>query len=103
MKHRVVVARCDNSIESMVRPSARDHEHRRVSGRFASHRVGREIDPVESNWSNTTLDYAIYGTQTEMIESLSRFRRDVFLITYVGNVERLRELLRRARPLLNTC
>jgi hypothetical protein len=52
-----------------------------------------EIDSVESNWGNTPLDFASYGQQTEMIEFLSRFSRDVFLLTYAAKIERLRELL----------
>jgi ankyrin repeat protein len=55
---------------------------------------GAEIDPVESNRGNTPLDFAIYGQQTEMTAFLSRFSRDVFLLTFAGSIDRLRELLR---------
>lgn len=54
---------------------------------------GAEIDPVETQWNNTPLDYALYGNHQRMIEFLSRVSRDVFLVTYSGNIERLRELL----------
>jgi hypothetical protein len=54
---------------------------------------GAEIDPVESNWSNTPLGGAVYGQHALMIELLSRSSRDVWELTYIGNVERLREVL----------
>ena len=54
---------------------------------------GAEIDPVESNWSNTPLGGAVYGQHALMIELLGRASRDVWELTYVGNVERLREVL----------
>jgi len=54
---------------------------------------GAEIDPIEANWHNTPLDYAMYHDLQRMTEFLSQFSRDVFLVTYCGNVERLRELI----------
>ncbi|MGI8499221.1 MAG: ankyrin repeat domain-containing protein [Gemmatimonadaceae bacterium] len=54
---------------------------------------GAEIDPVESHWSNTPLGAAVYAQQTPTIELLGRYSRDVFELTYAGNVERLREVL----------
>ena len=54
---------------------------------------GAELEPVETNWSNTPLDHALYGNLQRMIKFLSGFTRDVFRLTWIGNVERLREVL----------
>ena len=54
---------------------------------------GAELEPVELNWSNTPLDFALYGNLPRMIEFLSRFTTDVFRLSWIGNVERLREVL----------
>jgi ankyrin repeat protein len=54
---------------------------------------GADTEAVESTWNNTPLGCAIYGNLTRMIELLSRFSRNVFQVVFVGNVERLRELL----------
>jgi len=54
---------------------------------------GAGIDPVESNWANTPLGAAVYSQHSEMIALLGRFSRDVWVLTYVGNVERLRAVL----------
>jgi uncharacterized protein len=54
---------------------------------------GAEIEPVETNWNNTPLDHAMYGNLKRMIEFLSRFTRDVFRLTWIGNIDRLREVL----------
>jgi len=55
---------------------------------------GAVIEPVETNWNNTPLDHAIYGNLSRMIEFLSRYTRDVFRLTWIGNIERLRDVLR---------
>jgi ankyrin repeat protein len=55
---------------------------------------GAEIEPVESSWNNTPLDTAMYENLPRMIEFLSRFTRDVFRLTWIGNIERLRAVLR---------
>jgi len=54
---------------------------------------GAEIDPVETCWNNTPLDYALYGNHHRMIKFLSRVSSNVFLVTFSGNIDRLRELL----------
>ena len=54
---------------------------------------GAEIDPVESNWANTPLGAAVYSQHSEMIALLGRVSRDVWELTYVGNVARLRAVL----------
>ena len=55
---------------------------------------GAEIDPVESNWSNTPLGAAAYPQHARMMELLARYSRDIWELAYAGKVERVRELLR---------
>ena len=62
---------------------------------------GAAIDPVESNWGNTPLASAAYAQHPRMIELLGRVSRDIWELTYSGNVARLRELLV-AEPALAT-
>ena len=59
---------------------------------------GAEIDPVETNWDNTPLDFAVYQQKPRMIELLSRVSRDVWNLTFTGNVERLRVRARATSP-----
>jgi ankyrin repeat protein len=54
---------------------------------------GAEIDPVERSYNNTPLDFAVYGHHPRMMKLLSRYSREIWNITFVGNVERVRELL----------
>ncbi|MEP6491507.1 MAG: ankyrin repeat domain-containing protein [bacterium] len=54
---------------------------------------GAEIDPVETNWNNTPLDAAIYGQQTAVIDLLGRYTSDVWSLTFIGSIDRLREVL----------
>lgn len=54
---------------------------------------GAELEPVETNWNNTPLDHAIYGNFRRMIDYLSGFTRDVYRLAWVGNIQRLREVL----------
>jgi ankyrin repeat protein len=56
-------------------------------------RRGAEIDPVESNWNNTPIDFAIYHEHQRMIGLLSRYTRDVGCLTFIGHIARLREVL----------
>ena len=53
---------------------------------------GAAIDPVESSWSNTPLGAATYYHHREMIELLSPLSRDVWELTYLGKIDRLREI-----------
>ncbi len=55
---------------------------------------GAEIDPVETGWKNTPVDFAVYHEHTAMIDLLSRHTRDVGNLVFLGHVERLREVLR---------
>ena len=54
---------------------------------------GAEIDPVEANWSNTPLGAAVYAQHQRMIGLLGAVSRDIWELTYVGNVHRVREVL----------
>jgi hypothetical protein len=54
---------------------------------------GAEIDPVETNWRNTPLDWASYLQVTRMIDLLAPYSRDLWPLAFAGKVERLRELL----------
>ena len=53
---------------------------------------GAEIDPVEGNWNNTPLGAATYYHQQAMIDLLGPLSRDVWELTYLGKVDRLREV-----------
>lgn len=54
---------------------------------------GAEVDFRESNYSGTALDFAVYGERWQAIELLSRHSKDVWALTFLGRVERLRDLL----------
>jgi ankyrin repeat protein len=54
---------------------------------------GAEIDPVEANWGNTPLDCAVYSQHPRMFDLLGPISRDVWNLTFTGNVERLRDVL----------
>ncbi|HZM89800.1 MAG TPA: ankyrin repeat domain-containing protein [Blastocatellia bacterium] len=54
---------------------------------------GADLEAVETNWNNTPLDHALYGNLHRMIKFLSGYTRDVFRLTWIGNLERLREVL----------
>jgi len=53
---------------------------------------GADIDPRESNWANTPLGAATYYLHREMIDLLTPLSRDVWELTYLGKVDRLREV-----------
>jgi ankyrin repeat protein len=54
---------------------------------------GAAIDSVDSVHDGTPLWFAMWGQRPRTIELLSRFSRDVWALSFLGNVERLRELL----------
>ena len=54
---------------------------------------GAEIDPVETTYNNTPLDFAVYSHHPRRMRLLSRYSRALWNITFVGNVDRVRELL----------
>jgi ankyrin repeat protein len=54
---------------------------------------GAEVDPHELNYNNTPLDFAVYHDYPRMIELLIPHSRDVWNLTFVGALDRLREVL----------
>jgi ankyrin repeat protein len=54
---------------------------------------GAEIDPVETNWGNSPIDFARHFQLTRMIDLLAPYSRDLWTLAFSGKVERLRELL----------
>ena len=54
---------------------------------------GATIDPVDARWHSTPLGYAVHAQRSRTIDLLSRHSRDVWALTFTGNVERLREIL----------
>jgi ankyrin repeat protein len=54
---------------------------------------GAEIDPVETNWGNSPIDFARYFQLTRMIDLLAPYSRDLWTLAFSGKVVRLRELL----------
>lgn len=79
--------------ESKQRPihEAASHDSIHVAKLLISR--GAEPEPVETKWNNTPLDHAMYGNLDRMIVYLSGFTRDVFRLAWIGNLERLREVL----------
>jgi ankyrin repeat protein len=63
---------------------------------------GAEIDPVESDWNNSPLGGAVYAQHSRMIEFLGKYSRDIWELTFVGNIERLRELFAERPELAKT-
>lgn len=63
---------------------------------------GAEIDPVGKAWNNTPLGAANYSQHPRMIELLGRYSRDVWELTFSGNVDRLRQLFRDKPELART-
>src|SRR5262249_14282133 len=55
---------------------------------------GAAIDPRESQWGGTPLGNAHWGARREAIDLLSRYSRDVWELVPLGNLERLRDVLR---------
>ncbi|MBI1850329.1 MAG: ankyrin repeat domain-containing protein [Planctomycetes bacterium] len=54
---------------------------------------GAEVDARESRHGNTPLGHAVYGKRHRAIDLLSRVSRDLFELTWIGAVERVREVL----------
>jgi ankyrin repeat protein len=63
---------------------------------------GAAIDPVESEWNNTPLDFAVYGLHMRTIQVLVPHSRDISNLVFVGAVERLRELIEKEPDLART-
>jgi ankyrin repeat protein len=54
---------------------------------------GAAVDPVDAVHDGTPLWWAVWGQRPRTVELLSRLSRDVWALSFTGNVERLRELL----------
>jgi ankyrin repeat protein len=54
---------------------------------------GADIDPRDTQYQNTALDYAVYLQNQPMIELLSQYSRDIWNLVFTGNVERVRAVL----------
>jgi hypothetical protein len=63
---------------------------------------GAEIDPVETTWQGTPIGTATYTGSQRVIDFLSRYSRDIGVLTFNGKVERVRELLEADRSLART-
>jgi ankyrin repeat protein len=55
---------------------------------------GADVDFRAPEYDATPLGTAVFGGQPRTIELLGRYSRDVWELTYIGQVERLREVLR---------
>ena len=55
---------------------------------------GAKIDPVDLMHDATPLWFAMWAQRTEIIELLSPHSRDVWALSFLGNVSRVREVLR---------
>lgn len=54
---------------------------------------GATIDPVETNWGNSPIDFARWAGHQAMIDLLAPHSRDLWSLAITGKVERLREVL----------
>ena len=54
---------------------------------------GAEVDARESNWHATPMGFAVYGQRPRALAVLGRVSRDIYNLTFTGNIARLRELL----------
>src|SRR5262249_45246095 len=62
---------------------------------------GAKIDPVDSMHDATPLWFAMWAQQTGVMELLSPRSRDVWALSFIGNLARVREVLR-AEPQIAT-
>jgi uncharacterized protein len=53
---------------------------------------GAEIDPADSCHDATPLWWAVWGRRQAIIDLLSPYSRDIWALTFTGNIKRLREL-----------
>jgi ankyrin repeat protein len=54
---------------------------------------GVEIDPRETAYENVPLGWAVHANRTAALDILRRYSRDVFNLTFLGDVDRVRALL----------
>ena len=57
-------------------------------------RRGAKIDPVETMYDATPLWSAVWAGRDRIITQLARYSRDLWTLSFTGNVERVREVLR---------
>src|SRR5262249_23550261 len=62
---------------------------------------GAEVDVFSKNHGGTALWYALYGRRERACELLSRASRDVWSLTHLGKLARLREVLAAEPALAN--
>src|SRR5262249_41521356 len=55
---------------------------------------GAEVDPMDSMHYATPLWFAIWARRPEMIELLRSHSRDIWALTFIGEVERVKNILR---------
>jgi ankyrin repeat protein len=60
---------------------------------------GAEVDPIETEWNNTPMDFAVYGQHHRMIDFLARYTRDIWNLVFIGAVHRVGEVLRESPEL----
>jgi hypothetical protein len=70
---------------------AASHDARRVATLLLER--GAEIDPRETQWGNTALDFAVHFGLTSMIDLLAPHSRDVWNLVFTGQVDRVRDVL----------
>ena len=54
---------------------------------------GAEVDPRETEWGNTPLDFAVHFGLTSMIDLLAPHSRDIWNLVFTGQVDRVRAVL----------
>ena len=52
-----------------------------------------DVDARDARWGATPLGFAVFGQRMRAIDALAPFTRDVYNLTFIGNVARLREVL----------
>src|SRR5205085_12590074 len=55
---------------------------------------GADIDARETNYDSSPLGMAAWAQEPRTIELLGKYSRDVWRLTYTGQLDRLREVLR---------
>ncbi len=55
---------------------------------------GAEIDPYDSVHGSTPLGFAVYARHTDMMDLLARVSHDIWELTFVGKIDRVREVVR---------
>ena len=105
-RRRATAARSRRIAQRRRRRQTSSAAHGRVLGRGArrgaAHRARRGDRSRRKAYNNTPLGAANYSQHPRMIELIGRHSRDVWELTWAGNVNRLRELFREAPELART-